>query len=136
MRPHRPVTPRRFTRIILAVCAQDTSADPDSWTKFNPLWGHCAVIALLAQDLFGGTLLRKSLENVQGLEHIRSHYLNKFPDGREWDFTYTQFAQGLPADLPVEERTREQLLANANTKQRYEILRSRYLAIMSLGRIL
>jgi hypothetical protein len=136
MRPHRPITPRRFSRIILAVCAPDTSADPSGWTKFNPLWGHCAVIALLAQDLFGGALLRKSLECVPGLEHIRSHYLNEFPDGKQWDFTYTQFAEGLPVDLPMEERPRQQLLANPDTKQRYEILRSRYLAIMSLGRIL
>lgn len=135
MRPQRPITPRRFSWIILTVCAPDTSADQKGWSKFNPLWGHCAVIALLAQDLFGGTLIRKSLLEVPGLEHIRSHYLNKFPDGREWDFTYTQFAEKLPIDLPREERTREQLLAHPDTKLRYEAFRSRYYSITSLGRI-
>ena len=115
----------KFSSVVKEVCARDTSADPELWSAENPLWGHCAVVSLVAQDLFGGTLVRQSLENVPGLEHLRSHYSNRLPDGTEVDFTLEQFAGMLRTGLPKEERTRERVLAHPDTRERYELLKTR-----------
>ena len=120
------ITPEEFTKILSVICSRDTSVDPLSWSETNPLWGHCAVVALLAQDLFGGVLIRESLAEVEGLEHIRSHYLNFCADGIERDFTYMQFKAGLPNNLSREERERERILSYGDTQKRYEILKERF----------
>lgn len=109
------------------IAAQDTGADPEHWSKDNPLWGHCAVVSLLAQDLYGGELLRHSLEQVNGYEYLRSHYTNQLPDGRELDFTAAQFTFELPKDLSTETRPRERVLGHPDTQRRYELLKSRFL---------
>ncbi len=120
------IAKQKFVQIISRICRRDTSADPEHWGEKNPLWGHCAVVSLLAQDQFGGSLIRQSLEGVPGLEYLRSHYINRLPDGEEIDFTIEQF-QGRPlALLPAEERTRERILSYPDTARRYEILKSRF----------
>ncbi len=124
---------KNFLKILAKICDRDTSADPEHWSAENPLWGHCAVVALLAQDQFGGTLVRWYLEGVAGLEHVRSHYSNILPDGTEFDFTAEQFQGKLPKDLPAEERTREQVLSYPDTQRRYELLRDRFEAELLNG---
>jgi hypothetical protein len=69
-----------FSQILPKVCMRDTSADPEHWTPENRLWGHCAIVSLLAQEYFGGELLRVSLENVEELKYLRSHYINKISE--------------------------------------------------------
>lgn len=120
------ITVENFSGIVEKVCARDTSADPEGWSEKNPLWGHCAVVSLLAQDLFGGTLIRRSLETVAGLEHLRSHYSNRLTNGAEVDFTRKQFQQELPDNLLKEERDREQALFHPDTQKRYELLKGRF----------
>ncbi|HXK38115.1 MAG TPA: hypothetical protein VJ579_03535 [Candidatus Paceibacterota bacterium] len=132
MHAHQLITPRLFSQIILNICARDTSADAKTWSSHNPLSGHCAVVALLAQEYFGGIIIRLSLDSVEGYAHFRSHYINRFSSGLDRDFTASQFIARLPSNLPREIRNREQLLANEDTRKRYEKFKSRFKAAASL----
>jgi len=116
----------RFQDIITHIVAADTASDPATWSPENPLAGHCVVVSLLTQDVFGGTLARYDLSGVPGLERVRSHYVNVFPDGREVDFTRGQFPELLPPHLPHEERTRDQVLGSPDTQRRYMLLKGRF----------
>ncbi len=112
-----------FYRNILSICNEDTSSDPINWSKDNPTYGHCAIVSVLAQELFGGVILRKSyIEN--GIEN--SHYLNKLPDNTEIDFTKDQFKGNIPNFSKTEERTKDKILSNPNTLKRYNLLISRF----------
>ncbi|MDP3784539.1 MAG: hypothetical protein Q8R12_00450, partial [bacterium] len=51
------ITPEKFKEILPLICDQITSGDPLRWESGNPLWGHCAIIAMLAHNLFGGKIL-------------------------------------------------------------------------------
>ncbi|MEN9551781.1 MAG: hypothetical protein RI935_158 [Candidatus Parcubacteria bacterium] len=125
------ITTEDFQKVVKNICARDTSADPEHWSAENPMWGHCAVLSLLAQDQFGGTLVRQSLEDVEGLEYLRSHYSNKLPDGTDADFTFEQFQGKLLPDLIKEVRPRERVLSYPDTVKRYEFLKSRFEAGLS-----
>lgn len=116
------MSPDDFQRLLFTVCARDTSADPAGWTPENPLWGHCAVASLAAQDRFGGSLLRASLETFPKFAHMRSHYWNRFPNGTQRDFTIAQCGEDRPQGLIAEERTRAYLLSNPDTMDRYKLL--------------
>ncbi len=119
-------TPDQFQKLLFEICTRDTSADPDHWTPKNPLWGHCAVAALLAQDIFGGLLLRASLLDVPEFAAMKSHYWNLCPGGIERDFTRAQFQNGLPSHLAREHKDRDYLLSNPETRRRYELLVRRF----------
>lgn len=116
---------RALEMALPLICTDETTQDQAGWTKENPLWGHCAVVALLAQDLFGGELLRASLDGTP-FTSVRSHYWNRLPNGIEVDFTNPQFGDNPPVGLQAETRTREYLLSNPNTRSRYEILKKRF----------
>ncbi|HYF10247.1 MAG TPA: hypothetical protein VD967_01415 [Candidatus Paceibacterota bacterium] len=120
------MTIERFQELVPLICARETSADPQNWSEKNPLWGHCAVVSLLAQELFGGSLLRRSLAGIPGLEYLRSHYSNRLPNGEEIDFTLEQFEGRLPENLPTEERERERALSYPDTERRYALLKKHF----------
>jgi len=107
---------------LLAACSRETSSDPEHWTPENPLWGHCAVASLIAQNFFGGTIVCVSLEHLPQYAYMRSHYFNKLPDGAWLDLTRRQFPEGLRITTTPQERTREYILADQKTKKRYELL--------------
>lgn len=109
-----------FAKTIPSICAADTAAeDGTTWSDENPTWGHCAVVALMTQKLFGGELLRVSLERTE-FAASRSHYFNRLPDGAVVDATASQFSGRLrAAELPAETRERSYLLSNESTKRRY-----------------
>ena len=109
-----------FEKALPSICDRQTSADPDGWTEGNPLWGHCAVASLLAQDMFGGELLRASLVSTP-FAQMRSHYWNRLPDSREKDFSRAQFGDQYPT-LTGEVRTRDYVLSNSETAMRYALL--------------
>src|SRR3990172_1508710 len=114
-----------FERLLPLVADKDTSADPNGWTKENPTWGHCAVASVVANKLFGGEILRASLEHVPEFARMRSHYVNSFQDKGIVDFTKPQFGENYPADLKFESRTRDYLIgknASPQTRQRYKTL--------------
>lgn len=115
-----------FQSKLLLVCKLDTSADPWGWTPENPLWGHCAVASVLAQDFFGGELVRYSLETVKGYEYLKSHYANLLPNGEIVDFTISQYPKNIVEGLAYELRTRERVLSYPDTLRRYELLKSRF----------
>jgi hypothetical protein len=101
---------------FLKVWTADTSAE-EEWRPEVPEAGHCAVTALLLQDLFGGELRRALANGV-------SHYWNRLPDGRTVDLTRVQFL--LPLTLEEEkERARSYVLSFAPTRERYELLKTR-----------
>ncbi len=114
----------QFEQILPEICDEQTSMDPEGWRPDNPLWGHCAVVSLVAQRLFGGTLMRASLEDTTYAES-RSHYINEFDNSNRYDYTAGQFVHGYPEDLQYEERTREYLLSSSETSRRYELLEAR-----------
>lgn len=118
------ITVGKFEKILPLVCAKDTSSSGDTWNVENPLWGHCAVASLVAQNLFGGKILRASLENTP-FASMRSHYVNQLPDGTIIDFTTEQFGKTYPV-LQFEERGRSYLLSHAETKKRYKELALRF----------
>lgn len=129
--PH--ITHDEFQKLLPMICTRETSADSAGWTPENPLYAHCAVVALLAQDVFGGALCRASLLPFPEFAHMGSHYWNVFPDGSERDFTTPQFCGHRP-DLIGEARTRTYVLVDPHTGQlreiasRYALLLRRYIA--------
>lgn len=114
----------KFQEIVVKSGQRETSANPEHWTENNPTLGHCAAVALLAQDIYGGELLRASLEGTE-FAYGRSHYWNLLPDGSEIDFTEPQF-EGRKPDLTGEVRNREYLLSSEQTKLRYELLKKAF----------
>jgi len=116
----KKLTVGRLKKLLPTICDQKTSQDPIGWTQENPLWGHCAVIALIVQDYFGGDLLRASLRLAPG-----SHYWNRLPDGTEVDRTARQFGDSYPILTDPIIRTREYVLSYPDTAERYKLLKSR-----------
>ncbi|MDP3999649.1 MAG: hypothetical protein Q8P76_03610 [bacterium] len=119
-----PVTRERFMEILPYICDEETSSDPAGWRKENPLWGQCAVVSLLAQNIFGGELLRASLSGTPFAE-MRSHYWNVFSDKTMEDFTAGQFKESYPitGDMVIETRSRQSVLFHPITGQPQEIMK-------------
>lgn len=114
-----------FINILASIGSRDTSADPDNWSDNNPLWGHCAVVSLLAQDVFGGEIYRGSLKHVPKYAYLSSHFWNKIGN-KMFDFTQSQYPDISYQDLPAEIRTREEILSYPDTLRRYTLLKERY----------
>ncbi|MDO8520803.1 MAG: hypothetical protein Q7S52_01695 [bacterium] len=126
-----------FQAILPTICDRETSAslnDFIGWTIGNPLYAHCAVVSLVAQDLFGGELLRASLKPFHEFAHMGSHYWNRLPDGTEVDFTEQQFFGRRPA-LIGEVRTRNYVLYDPKTGEPREIVARYKLLALRLARI-
>lgn len=103
MAPMSPtLTIEQFETMLPKICDRKTTSDPDNWTLENPLWGHCAVVTLVANNLFGGKMLRAEM-----IGQNNSHYWNRLPGGAEKDFTKSQFGNSLPelADIVIRERS-------------------------------
>jgi hypothetical protein len=124
------MTQEQFIYKINIVAQADTSADPVDWTAENPLWGHCAVVSLLAQDYFGGELIRGDLSRFQKYAYLSSHYWNRLPVGQEIDFTATQYSDLSFTQLASEVRERTRVMSHPDTLKRYELLKNRFKAIV------
>lgn len=108
-----------FEAALAQSVTRETSSAPDLWTPENPMLGHCAVASVVAQDYFGGSILRATLKGTD-FEYLRSHYWNLLPDG-EIDFTKAQF-QGRAPQMVGFERSREQILEREQDLRRYNLL--------------
>ena len=86
----------------------------DNWNESNPSLGQCAISALIVNDLFGGKIMRCMASSG-------SHYYNLIDD-EIVDLTVEQFLGEIPEYELGEERTREYLLSNEDTKYRYLLL--------------
>ncbi len=104
---------KSLEEMLPSICSRETSASPEGWTKQNPLYGHCAVVSLVAQNLFGGELLRTSLDGTK-FSVMGSHYVNRI-NGKIKDFTAPQFEGDYPAGLQFEPRTRDYILYDPKT---------------------
>jgi len=128
------MTINEFYKLIPSLCRCDTSFDPDEWHNRNPLWGHCAVVVLLAQDIFDGNLVCLCIPS--GVHFLNEIFLDD--NGyRVWvDFTQDQFGDDIPvfsSSLHVE---RGLLFGDGDTRERYELLKSRFIArCVSCGRL-
>lgn len=127
------ITQEKFKEVLPLICDKETSQDPNGWTQENPLWGHCAVVSLVAQNLFGGELLRGSLTEIPEFKHMRSHYWNKLADGNIEDFTKPQFGANYPHGLKAEARERSYVLSFPETVKRYKLLALRLAKAISNG---
>lgn len=123
------ISKEKLKLAIIESATRDTSANPEHWSPNNPTLGHCAIVALIVQDFFGGELLRASLENTP-FDYAGSHYWNRLPDGSQVDLTIDQF-EGQSLDLTGEPRTREYVLSYQETLDRYLILIAAVLAALA-----
>jgi len=114
-------------------CREDTAYKPDSWSATNPLFGHCAVIALIAEDFFGGKIKRGIFpKEWQKGFHSKFHYWNELEGGLIADFSQGQFPLEFPcADFVkgklgvVVNKKRNEFLRHGNVQDRYKKLRHR-----------
>src|SRR5690606_22390981 len=101
MRQSEPVTLTDSEDFLPKACLRATSADPVGWSKECRLYGHGDVVALIVQRIFGGDIIRASLEHVAEHARMRSHYWNRLPgpEGEppyEVDLTRQQFGISVP----------------------------------------
>lgn len=104
-------------KILLKVSWTKETCSPglkDKWCDDNPSLGQCAVTALIVNDFFGGKIMRCMTSSG-------SHYYNLIND-EIVDFTSDQFVGEIPKYEEGKERTRDYLLSNDDTKNRYIIL--------------
>ena len=113
-----------FEKLIPKVCKADTNKDPGDWNLENPTQGHCAIVSVLAQDLFGGDIVRVSLFGTP-YEEMKSHYFNII-NGKEYDFTASQFKENPYLGVKREIISREKILSFPDTKRRYDLFKNRF----------
>ena len=89
----------------------------NKWSEDNPTVGHCAIVSLLVNDLFGYPIYNTFVGNSR-------HFYNM--DGKNIiDLTNDQF-RGISVDYTKGiERDRNDILKNKDTRQRYEILKDK-----------
>ena len=86
----------------------------EQWTEENSSLGQCAITSLIVNDICGGKIMRCMASSG-------SHYYNII-DEQIVDLTVEQFLGEIPDYEHSEERTREYLLGNEDTKKRYREL--------------
>lgn len=116
----------KLLSLLEKIWSKDTSYQPNRWTVDKPFIGQCAVTALLIQDIYGG-------EIIQGFVADESHYWNKISEVIEFDATINQF---LPTDKKVYNQiiSRDELLSNENTRNRYKLLQESYASLLTKGK--
>lgn len=105
-----------FEELLPKICSRETSSRPERYTPKNPLMDHCVVVSLVAQNLFGGELMRAVMEDGD------FHCWNLLPDGTEKDFTASKF-QGKRLILTVSETNRNYILYEPGTCLPREIMK-------------
>ncbi len=102
-----------------SVWAKDTSHrdSVDAWSEDNKSAGQCAVTALIVNDILGGKLAKIKVGDV-------GHYFSVIDD-KIVDLTREQFGDQAVSYEDYEVRSRDYMLSDEDTKQRYELLKSR-----------
>lgn len=98
------------------------------WSTDNPARAQCVVSSLVVQDYLGGELIRFAVSG-DGINEM--HYCNELPGGTLLDTTRPQY-QGAqvtftpkPVELKGHATIRDKRLADDETRERYELLKSR-----------
>ena len=109
---------KELKKLLMGAWTLDTCSPGlrDKWNKENSSLGQCAITALIVNDFFGGKIMRC-------MASTGSHYYNMLDDELV-DLTVEQFLGEIPEYENGEERTREYLLGNEDTKKRYLLLNS------------
>ena len=107
---------KSFKKILNMAWTRETCVPSlrDKWSKENKELGQCAITSLLVNDYYGGKIMRCMTSTC-------SHYYNLIDDELV-DLTVEQFMGEIPLYDGGQERTREYLLSNADTKTRYLML--------------
>lgn len=105
---------------LLRVCYSSETCYPnckDNWSATNKTLGHCAITSLIVNDYFGGQIAKCDVNEV-------SHYFNII-DNKIIDLTREQF-NDIDIDYnSYKEKTRNEILNNINTKERYILLKNK-----------
>lgn len=129
------VTLARLQNSLKRAWSAATSFDPAGWTPKTPSYGQCAVTACIVQDYLGGDI-EWGEAMVPGGKKI-SHFFNRV-NRRAVDLTRDQFPAG--STVPIAGRPhpaakgaplRDYILANADTRRRYEQLSERVRVILA-----
>ena len=107
---------KSFKKVLSMVWSKKTCVPSlrEKWNENNKSLGQCDVTSLVVNDYYGGKIMHC-------MTSVGSHYYNLI-DGEIVDLTENQFAGEIPLYKEGQERTREYLLSNEDTKKRYLLL--------------
>ncbi|MEW6617201.1 MAG: hypothetical protein AB1333_02155 [Patescibacteria group bacterium] len=121
----RSISIQEFKEIVPLICDAETAWRSKKWKEDIPETENCDVVALLAQEIFGGTLRHANLSNISGFENVPSHFWNRLPDGTEIDFTIRQF-RGKKYSVKSVAYSRKRLLSFRKVRERYDKILKRF----------
>lgn len=107
----------KLEKILINIYSKETCY-PDckeQWNIDNKTLGHCAIVALLINDYFGGNICKIKINGI-------SHYFNIIND-KIIDFTSDQFKVDKIDYSNYVIKTREEVLNNEDTNERYQLLK-------------
>lgn len=123
----KPTNMENLKKLLLLCWCQETCY-PDAkkiWNYDNPSLGQCAVTSLIVQKYFGGKIKKCNVDST-------SHYYNEI-DGCIIDFTKEQFNVAQINYTNPKDKSISDILANEDTKNRYELLLSKLENILEKG---
>ncbi len=111
---------KQFINRLYEYCKKDTCYPEvaGKWSEDNKFYGHCAIVALIINDYFGGKIVKCKL-----VEENISHFYNEI-DCKIIDATISQYNY-LPTKVNIHYVNREEILDNPNTLERYSLLKNR-----------
>ena len=107
----------KLEKILITIYSKETCY-PDckeQWNIDNKTLGHCAIVALLINDYFGGNICKIKINGI-------SHYFNIIND-KIIDFTSDQFKVDKIDYSNYVIKTRDEVLNNEDTNERYQLLK-------------
>ena len=107
----------KLEKILINIYSKETCY-PDckgQWNIDNKTLGHCAIVALLINDYFGGDICKIKVNGI-------SHYFNIIND-KIIDFTSDQFKVDKIDYSNYVIKTRDEVLNNEDTNERYQLLK-------------
>jgi len=113
----------KLDRYLKEVYSKDTCYPKcvNDWDEENKTLGHCAVVSLIVNEYFGGEIYKVDLENI-------SHYFN-YIDNEVIDLTSEQFDFKISYENKML-KTREEMISNKDTENRYNLLNTRLKLIL------
>lgn len=107
----------KLEKILINIYSKETCY-PDckeQWNIDNKTLGHCAIVSLLINDYFGGNICKIKINGI-------SHYFNIIND-KIIDFTSDQFKVDKIDYSNYVIKTRDEVLNNEDTNERYQLLK-------------
>jgi hypothetical protein len=127
--PEIQISIEEFENTLPKICDASISYTPKIWTPDNPLCGACVPVALVANRLFGGKLLRADLRSFPKFKYMKWHWFNLLPDGSVKDFTRAQFGNDYPEGMKYIQRTSSSVMRHINIAKRTNTLYQRLLGV-------